>query len=222
MTHPIRCYVALGDSLSEGVSDWGHGHTSIGFATLLADRLRVASPDLRFANLGVGGAKAADVLRDQLPNALAQKPDLVTLVGGANDVPVTGADEFARDYRTLVQQLCTGVGGVIAIATIPGFSHLLPASYAGYRALVDARISEFNRVIAEAARECNALLVDLQHRAETQDPRNISRDGVHPNARGYRIMARAFIDVLNTAGLHLAAPPVDFPDLQASRSPHIT
>lgn len=216
MTDPIRRYVALGDSLSEGVSDWGQGDPSIGFAGLLAERLRAGAPDLTFTNLGVGGAKAADVLRDQLPRAIALQPDLVTLVVGANDVPVTPGDEFARDYRALVQQLCVGVNGLIAIATIPGFGHLLPSSYAGFRELVDARISEFNRVIADAARECGALLVDLQHRAETQDRRNISRDGVHPNARGYRIMARAFIDELNTAGLNLAAPPLDSVDLRAS------
>ena len=47
MTPPIiRRYVALGDSLSEGFSDWSQADRSIGFAYLLAGQLRAKSPEL--------------------------------------------------------------------------------------------------------------------------------------------------------------------------------
>lgn len=41
----IRCYVALGDSLSEGYSGWGRADRSIGFASVLARLLRGQMPE---------------------------------------------------------------------------------------------------------------------------------------------------------------------------------
>ena len=205
----IRSYVALGDSLSEGVSDWGRGDPRIGFATVLAGLLRRTVPDLQFTNLGVGGARTGDVLRGQLPRVEALRPDLVTLVVGANDVPTTPVEQFARSYAALLLGLREKVSGTIAAATIPHFGHLLPPQYAGYHALLDERIRAFNRVITDAAEATGALLVDLQDRAEVQDPRNVSADGIHPSARGYRIMARVFAEVLNQAHFDLVLPEID-------------
>lgn len=100
MTAPsIQHYVALGDSLSEGISDWGRGNRALGFATVLATAVRTASPEVRFTNLGMGGARVADVLRQQLEPAIKLQPDLVTLVVGANDLPATPMADFQRDYN---------------------------------------------------------------------------------------------------------------------------
>lgn len=205
----IRSYVALGDSLSKGVSDWGRGDPTIGFAPVLAALLRRSSPKLEFINLGVGGARAADVLGGQLPRVAALAPELVTLAVGANDVPNTPVEQFGRSYDALLRGLRDKIPGTIVVTTIPHFGHLLPPQYAGYRALLDERIRTFNRIIIEAAETTGALLVDLQDRAEVQDPQNVSADGIHPNARGYRIMARAFVEALNRARFDLPLPPID-------------
>lgn len=205
----VRRYVALGDSLSEGISDWGRGDPTIGFASVLAALLRRSSPDLEFTNLGAGGARADDVLRLQLPRVEALAPDLVTLAVGANDIPTTPVDQFARSYDALLHGLRDKVPGTIAVATIPHFGHLLPPHYAGYRALLDERIRAFNRIIVEAVETTGVVLVDLQDRAEVQDRQNVSADGLHPNARGYRIMALAFAEALNRVHFDLPLPTID-------------
>ena len=210
MTPPIiRRYVALGDSLSEGFSDWSQADRSIGFAYLLAGQLRAKSPELDFVNLGSGGARTADVLRSQLPRAITAAPDFVTLVVGANDVPGTPIEQFRRDYSELVRRLRTGIACLIAIANLPDFAHLLPAPYATYRTMLHERVHTFNRIIADAAAAHGALLVDLHSSREVEDPRNVSRDGFHPSARGYRAMAHVFVETLNTAGFDLTLPPLD-------------
>ena len=208
--HPtIQRYVALGDSLSEGFFDWGRGDRSLGFASILAGLLRERNADLAFTNLGRAGARVADVSRAQVEQALALEPDLVTLIVGANDLAATPADQFRRLYADIVKRLRTNSTTIVAVANIPDFVHLLPPQYAGYGTLVQNRTREFNQIIAAVAAAHGARLVDLATNPEAEDPRNVSSDRVHPNARGYRAMARAFVETLNRAGLNLTPPPLD-------------
>ncbi|MDP9311117.1 MAG: SGNH/GDSL hydrolase family protein [Chloroflexota bacterium] len=204
----VKSYVALGDSLTQGISDWGRGQANIGFADVLANLLRANEPGLRYTNLGVGGARVADVLRSQLPQVAALAPDLVTLAVGANDIQGTALGLFAQDYGQLLGGLRANQRSTIVVATVPNFAHLLPPQFATYREAVQERVRAFNRIIVETAAAHEALVVDLQDRPEVQDPRNVSADGVHPNARGYRIMAHAFAETLNSAGFALSLPTI--------------
>ncbi|MGW5639452.1 SGNH/GDSL hydrolase family protein, partial [Streptomyces sp. NPDC003832] len=78
---PLR-FVALGDSLSEGVGD-PVGDAWRGWAALLAGGL--ADGPVAFTNLAVSGAQTRDVLERQLPAALALRPDVVSVLVGVND-----------------------------------------------------------------------------------------------------------------------------------------
>ncbi|HSH82343.1 MAG TPA: SGNH/GDSL hydrolase family protein, partial [Herpetosiphonaceae bacterium] len=199
----IRHYVAMGDSLSEGFSDWGQGDRTIGFAYVLAGLLQAATPQMEWTNLGTSGARTADVLRAQLPRAVRLQPDLVTLVVGANDVPTTAAIDFRRTYGELISHLRSEVGGLIVVANLPDFAHLLPHQYDAFRGGLRDRVHVFNQIIAELATANGTLLVDLHTSRESEDPRNLSGDGFHPNARGYRAIARAFAERLNQEGFDL-------------------
>ncbi|MCZ9343859.1 SGNH/GDSL hydrolase family protein, partial [Streptomyces sp. TRM76130] len=78
-------YVALGDSLTEGVGDPVAGGRR-GWAALLAGSLAGADErPVEFRNLAVSGAQTRDVLEAQLPAGLALRPDLVSVVIGVND-----------------------------------------------------------------------------------------------------------------------------------------
>jgi lysophospholipase L1-like esterase len=83
-------YVAIGDSQTEGLWDGddsfvlGVGLT--GFADRLAVLIDSLYPGLKYANLAIRGKRVRDVLRDQLPQALAMQPDLITVCAGMNDV----------------------------------------------------------------------------------------------------------------------------------------
>lgn len=210
MSRPIiQRYVALGDSLSAGVWDWGQGDPAFGFTALLADLLRQTTPELQFTNFGVGGAHTADVLRRQLEPALALQPDLVTLIVGANDLPGTPTATFQRDYSDLLGRLRMGVNGLVAVATIPEMAHLLPEQYATYRFALHERVGQFNRIIADSAAAYGVLLVDLHSNEAVHDPRNLSGDGFHPSPRGYRELARAFVNALNDAGVALPLPEIE-------------
>ena len=212
MTLPqIRRYVAIGDSLSEGFSNWGRDERSIGFVQVLAGQIRARVPTLEFHNLGASGARTADVLHRQAERAVALRPDLLTLVVGANDVRQTSIEDFSRDYASLLHRLRSATGGLILVANVPGFAHLLPSHYAALQVPLQRRIEAFNRIIAEVAVAHDTLLVDLHGSHEAEDPRNVSGDGFHPNARGYRAMAGAFARVLHHAGFAVEVPLLEPP-----------
>ena len=72
-------YVAIGDSQTEGLWDGDDDTGLTGFADRLAVTLDSHYPGLLYANLAVRGRQVIDVLNDQLPAALAMRPDLVTV-----------------------------------------------------------------------------------------------------------------------------------------------
>jgi lysophospholipase L1-like esterase len=84
-------YVAIGDSLTEGLADPNPSAPSawLGWADRLAVKLAGAAArqgqQLTYANLAVRGRLMADVVGRQVDQALTLRPDLVSLWGGGND-----------------------------------------------------------------------------------------------------------------------------------------
>ena len=99
--HPWRRYVAIGDSFTEGMVDVDPRHEGrfLGWADRLAAELagRTGGEELHYANLAIRGRKLDDVVGRQLEQALTMAPDLVSIVGGGNDIlrPRVDLDDIA-------------------------------------------------------------------------------------------------------------------------------
>ncbi len=87
-----RSYVAMGDSLTEGLGDAGFDNDrrdkgwADRLATLLAREAQAAGHSFDFANLALRGSNSLHILTAQLERALELEPDLVTIMTGANDL----------------------------------------------------------------------------------------------------------------------------------------
>ena len=85
-------YVAVGDSFTEGMSDPDPetDDAYIGWADRLAESLsdlaQMEHLPFHYANLAVRGRLLDDVVGPQLDRALSMSPDLVSIVGGGNDL----------------------------------------------------------------------------------------------------------------------------------------
>lgn len=117
-------YVALGDSFTEGMSDPDPGtpNAYIGWADRLAALLSPHSPEFSYANLAVRGRKLADVAGPQLDAALELQPDLVSIVGGGNDIlrPRADVDALAAQLDHAVARIrATGADVLMATPTDP-------------------------------------------------------------------------------------------------------
>jgi lysophospholipase L1-like esterase len=173
-------YVALGDSLAQGLSA---RRPERGFVGLLADQL-AASGELSVAvlNWSVTGATVGDVLADQLPrlrSLAGAAPDLVTVCVGTNDVARTDPERFEAQFRAL----CAGLPAGALVADLPDFR----------RGPRRAAAAEYGRICRAVLAEFPALVpVGIEHATRTMRRTELGVDLVHPGDRGHRRYASAF------------------------------
>lgn len=189
-------YVALGDSQTEGLWDGDDSSGLIGFADRLAVIVDSHYPGLAYANLAVRGRRIADVLNEQLPQALAMQPDLVTVCIGMNDVtrPGRSFDRALADLDTIYAELHAS-GATVATTTFPDLAQILPVGR-----LLAARVVEINAAITAAADRHGFGLVDLFNAPSMTNTDTWSADRVHGSARGHELFAAAAAEALGLPG----------------------
>lgn len=185
-------YLALGDSYTIGT---GLEHENQNFPSLLAQRLREESGiDVALVNLGVNGYTTADLIREELPVARGSRPELATVLIGANDI-VQGSDEASyrrrlRQIYTAVRQLGLAPGRVLAIS-VPDFSHLPGAAPFGTPSQLRARVEAFNRIAESETATDGFHYVDITDISRQPDPGGgwLAADGLHPGPAQHRAIA---------------------------------
>ena len=195
---PSVVYVALGasDAVGVGASD---PNTTAYVPRLIAELPRPYSA----LNLGVSGYTIQQALANELPQALAAHPTLVTVWLIGNDFrECTPLANYGRDLDSLLGQLQTKTKAQVFVANVPDMS-LLPAIRSGSSNLgaclrgrdsaqIRALVGQWNTIIAASVAKHHAVLVDLYHSDLASHPEYISRDGFHPSDAGYRVLADLF------------------------------
>lgn len=177
-------YVAIGDSAAQGI---GASAPNRGYVGILADHIRVVTGrTVRVVNLSVSGATVALAVRDQLPRLRKLKPDVVTVAIGANDIAMWDAAVFEAGIR----EIFAAVPAYALVADLPCFH--FPHN--------ERKVAEANRILRSVAAEHSLTVVPLHATTERQGLRSIAtqfaNDMFHPNDRGYRVWAQAFLPAL--------------------------
>ena len=189
----MTTYVALGDSFTAGLVP--------GEPRWPDELARELGPDTRYENLAEVGATSEQVEMVQLERALALRPDLVTLVCGANDVlestrpdPDEYAQRLARMFRRLRRE---APGAEILSATYPDISRFLdlrPRS----RARVEKGMELFNAAARKVARAEGIVLLEGFDHPAVRDRTTFGEDGFHPSEEGHRRAAMEFLRALRS------------------------
>ena len=82
-------FIALGDSMTEGMCDEIINEKYRGWADLVADTLAIDEPNFSYVNLAIRGKLLSQVIDEQIPAATkyVTGPDtLISFHAGANDV----------------------------------------------------------------------------------------------------------------------------------------
>jgi lysophospholipase L1-like esterase len=200
-------FVALGDSLTEGVGDPQPGGELRGWAARLARGLEGFEHDFEFVNFARRSLLTHEILERQLPRALELRPDLVSAVVGMNDLMRSDfrPHVFEAEVDSIVGAL-SEAGATVLTASFPDVSRFLPAPRR-VREPIAARLEAASDVIRSVANKRQALFVDVWHMTEAQSRNIISIDCVHPNERGHLLLARVFADLLEErAGVRIELP----------------
>ncbi len=186
-------YVAIGDSQTEGLWDGDEAVGVLGFADRLAARIDSIYPGLHYANLAIRGTRMADVLSEQVPQALAMQPDLITVCAGMNDVIQPGRS-FGRaltDLEYLYAALGES-GATVVTTTFPNVAQFLPLGR-----LVSTRLARINEAISAVADRYGFRLVDLYTAPSMRELDTWAIDRVHASTKGHILFAAAAAEALN-------------------------
>ncbi|MFF8770238.1 SGNH/GDSL hydrolase family protein [Kitasatospora sp. NPDC015120] len=206
---PVR-FVALGDSLTEGIGDpiadgWR------GWAALLARSLAPPQAGVEFTNLARSGALTTDLTTEQLPAAIALRPQFAAVVAGGNDTLRSGFDvgRTTTALDTVLGRL-TGSGAVVLTACLPDPGALLRLPRPLARPLA-RRMRAVNTVVHALSARHRAVHLHIADLPWTAQRRLLSVDRLHPSAEGHHLIARGFHQLLATAGRPLGPAPAPEP-----------
>ncbi|WP_406283733.1 SGNH/GDSL hydrolase family protein [Embleya sp. NBC_00896] len=176
----INSYVAVGDSFTEGVGDPGPDGNFLGWADRFAARLAVERPGLRYANLAVRGKLLHQIVEEQVPLAIAARPDLVTLCAGGNDVlrPGSDPDRLAAEYEEALAAL-TGAGARVVVFT--GFD----TRWVPVLKLIRGKVATYNELLRAIADRYDCPVADMWSLTSLHDRRAWSEDRLHLSPQGH-------------------------------------
>lgn len=214
---PWRRFAALGDSFTEGLWDVPDGEppdrtqatdpdlACRGWADLLALHLaeRTLDGTLQYANLAVRGKLLDPILREQVPTAFDLEPDLVSLIGGGNDLlrPTADPDRLgARLEQAVVRLRAAGVDVLLGTGMDAKDSPLVRRTR--------GRAAVLNSHIWSIARRHDAYVLDLWGMRSLRDWRMWAPDRIHLTTEGHRRVAQGALAAL---GLEPDDPAWDDP-----------
>lgn len=191
-------YLALGDSFTEGLWDSDPVQPDLlrGWADLLAAHISLlrraaGEPPLEYANLAVRGRLLRPIIEEQVPAALELRPDLVSLIGGGNDIlrPSVDIDTVAADLEAAVVRLrAAGCEVLLATGMDSADSPLIRATR--------GRVATLNSHVWSMARRHGAYVLDVWGMRSLRDWRMWSEDRIHLTSEGHARVAQAALVAL--------------------------
>jgi lysophospholipase L1-like esterase len=160
----LNQFIALGDSLTEGLSDKYPDGSYRGWADRVADEMSKHDQDFRYANLAVRGKLLEQVIADQLQVALPWmqgSQTLVTFHAGANNVlrPKFEPNQVFETYANAVAQIAA-TGSKILLFTVREVSNPQTKTQHYW----NQRFGPFNENVKRVAAEFGATVMDANSR----------------------------------------------------------
>ena len=189
-------FIALGDSMTEGMSDEVVAGKYRGWADRVADTLAKSNPDFTYMNLAVRGKLLKQVVEDQIPHALKfieGKQTLVSFHAGANDVlrPTYDPKISLPQYEKGIKQL-TDAGATVIIFTVVDKVE----GKGKIARLWHERFSAFNENVRDVSRKYPTILFEGKKAEFLNTQSFLSSDRLHMNSEGHRRLANAVLEGL--------------------------
>ncbi|EYR62112.1 G-D-S-L family lipolytic protein, partial [Actinotalea ferrariae CF5-4] len=171
------------------------------------------APQLEYANLAIRGRLLGPILAEQVPAALEMGADLVSLVGGGNDMlrPTADPDALAALLEDAVVRLRASGADVLLGTGVDAKDSPLVSRTRG-------RVAVLNTHVWSIARRQGAHVVDLWGMRSLRDWRMWAPDRIHLTTEGHRRVAQGALVAL---GLEPEDPRWDDPLTPMPPSPRL-
>ena len=196
-SNAMRKYIAL--SASDGVGVGTSQPAKEGWVPKFASLINAQQT----LNLGRSGSTVSDALRQQLPKALEQNADVITIWLAVNDFNQQVFNpsiltSYKSDLSTMLSQLRARFAkdtARILVGNIPDLAQVnIYASFGIPKQLLSVQVALWNEAIKDVVQKNQCELVDLfsPWKELASHPEYISFDGFHPSANGYTRLADVF------------------------------
>lgn len=191
--------VVVGDSITQSGGQYG------GYVWLLQRYLNFLYPQqpVDIISSGISGNTSTQLSERFKRDVLDQKPDLITINIGVNDVLQSFQTPTpARPNIPTPQEYRQNLTAMVQVATTKGIPVLLLSPTIIYEDLSsreNQRIAEYIAVMREVALQYRCQFIDLNipfrhviityQRYGGQGQNLLTRDGIHPNIAGHQIIA---------------------------------
>ena len=187
------------DRGAEDAPDAGLGH---GYAYLVATRLSADNPAARlvFRNRGVSGNQIHDLVYRWEEDAIALRPELLSILVGINDTAAEmPLEEFGSAYDSLLERTKAALPNGRLVLCEP-FA-LLPRESDGRPNRWETNVRERARIVEKLAKKHGAPFVRFQKVFDDARKRAPAEywlyDGIHPTHAGHQLMADEWIRVVS-------------------------
>ena len=190
-------FIALGDSMTEGMCDEIVDGKYRGWADRVADNLASEDPNFSYVNLAIRGKLLTQVVDEQIPAATkyVTGPDtLISFHAGANDVlrPTYIPELAYAKYELGISDLAK------TSATILVFTVIDRVDGKGRTAQMwHERFSSFNINVRRVAEKYGAIVIEADSAKWMADLRFLASDRLHLNPDGHWRLSQAVLEKLD-------------------------
>jgi lysophospholipase L1-like esterase len=198
-------YIAIGDSLTAGVGTplFEHGFVER-YAKFAQEDLSKRIHLFKFAHSGATSKEILSMLSQRCTEKAVKQADLITITAGGNDLIQSAKEYLQTENKEIlvdslkssihtissivkrVDELVTDCEGPFIIRIANLYNPFPPINIA------DQWVRTFNNHLKQAATSPNVKIVDLYSVFKGKEDLLLSRDGIHPNTRGYTLIVEAF------------------------------
>ncbi|WP_295220445.1 GDSL-type esterase/lipase family protein [uncultured Chryseobacterium sp.] len=195
----------FGDSITYGEYDGVFGGWVDILKRYALQKYNEGSKKLILYNLGIGGETTEGLVKrisHEMEARNSAEGNIVFIGYGANDMAVKNGtqtvepERFKANIITAVQKAKSYAEAIYLISILPVSANIDGIAVASGKRRNTAQILRYNRILQEIAGEYNLNYLDFYSGFVADKELLLSRDGVHPNEKGYGIMAEMAIPII--------------------------
>ncbi|ASW73157.1 peptidase [Chryseobacterium piperi] len=195
----------FGDSITYGEYDGVFGGWVDILKRYALQKFHEGSNEVIVYNLGIGG-ETTDGLIKRIPHELnarnSAEGNFVFMAYGANDLAIKNGsrmvtpEEFKANIQAAIQQAKQFTDDIYLVSILPFSKNVDGVQVASGKLRTNDEVLVYNKILQDIAEEDSFTYIDFYTAFLEDKEILLSQDGVHPNEKGYGMMAELAIPII--------------------------